>query len=198
MKKILSVALAVMLLCAVLAACGGAEQTPAVQAPPVTAPPAPAPTQPAITPTEAPTPEPITEPATMPEPEPVLTFGSNFEFDDFAIQIGYLDNVLWGTVNNRFSDLDGETVFKVPVTMTNNGTESGRLNTFRYNFFGSNGTRLDTVSSFFRDYCISRTDMRPGASAEGYFIFLFDGDGDYFIEFSRSRETLEVHIPMSQ
>lgn len=126
-----------------------------------------------------------------------LTFGSTFTHRDFEITIGSEDDIIWRTVQSGWSDLYGEYVVGIPVHVTNLSGETGRVNTFSYSFFGSAGTRLDSVDTLFRDYDIwAQGDMRDGASQEGFFMILYDGDGDYFIEFSMP--DLEVVLPITR
>ena len=139
-------------------------------------------------PTEAPTAvAPATEEGTEEEPseeEPAtdtLTLGSTFEFDDLEITIH--DQFGWTTLENQFSDLDGSDVFYLPITVTNLHDETHGLNMFTYRFFGSNGLQLDNVSAFFDNDIAWAGDMRSGATLESYIYFLYDGDGEYVVEF---------------
>jgi len=129
-----------------------------------------------------------------------LTFGSTFVFDGFEIEIGEVDDIIWLVVDNRLVDVHEHDVVGIPVTVTNHSGETGRLNSFYYVFFGANGTQLSSVSAFFREYDIhGQGDMRDGASQSGYFLMLYDGDGYYFIEFSRFWEdVIEVKLPITK
>lgn len=133
--------------------------------------------------------------------EGLVSFGSAFMFRDFEIQIGSSDEVIWLTVENSFSDYFGHDVVGIPVKVTNYSGESGRLNSFSYKFFGPDGTEVREASSFsFQDYDIwSQGDMRHEASQEGYFMLMYDGDGDYIIEFSGARSGYEeVILPIKK
>jgi len=131
------------------------------------------------------------------EEEPdYLTLGSTFEFDDLEITIG--TDIEWVTVENQFSDHDGADVIQLPITITNLSDDTHGLNMFFFTFFGSNGTRLDGVSSFFDNSVDFAGDMRSGATQESYMYILFDGDGEYVIEFNDWSETIEVIFNITQ
>jgi len=67
---------------------------------------------------------------------------------------------------------------------------------FSYSQYGSLGTKLDSIGSFFDGEVSFAGDMRSGATQETFMAFLYDGDGDYFVEFSKMfGDTLEVRIP---
>ena len=134
-------------------------------------------------------------------PQGDITFGSTFvlerRFSDdlFEVEIGSPDGVIWDEVDNRFSDLNGYRVFGVPVTITNVGDSTARFPSMT--IFGPDGNTLERVHNFFSDVDVQRTgDMRSGASQDAYIMILFDGPGDYFIEFTGT--DLEIHIPLSE
>lgn len=125
-----------------------------------------------------------------------ITFGSTIDFDKLEITIG--DSFDTTTVDNQFSDYYGETVIALPVTVTNHKGESGSLNMFYVKFFGANGTELKSVNAYFMDDDILWAgDARDGATQEGYFHFLYDGDGEYVIEFNNHSKKVEVKLPIA-
>ena len=69
---------------------------------------------------------------------------------------------------------------------------------FYYKFFGSKGNELDSVGSYFSDEgdIDSAKEMRPGSSQNTHMHILYDGDGDYYINFDNFHEKLEVKIPI--
>jgi len=135
--------------------------------------------------------DPITTetPATPTEPnvEGGYGLGDTFQFDGSSglIELTFGENITFTTVENQFSDLDGESVIIIPVTLTNIGDETGSLNMFDITVFGANGVSLDSVDAFFMDDDIRwGNDLRPGSSVESYLHILYDGDGEYVIEFA--------------
>lgn len=108
-------------------------------------------------------------------------FNETFEFDNLEITIG--SDYTTTTVSNQFSEHNGSTVVKVPITVKNLSSETHSLNMFYYSIFGSKGTELDSVSSYFDDSVDFAGELRNGASYTKYLYFLYDGNGTYAIEF---------------
>lgn len=129
-----------------------------------------------------------------------LSYGSTFVFDDLEITIGNAEDVTLAKVDNQFSDNNGADVIVLPVTIKNLKDESHSLNMFYYNFYGSAGTEIDSVSSYFHDSDIEFAGhIRSGASLTSAFHILYDGDGDYYIEFSDLfSEKIEIKLPIAK
>ena len=138
-------------------------------------------------------PENTTEP--KPDQKKDKTFGDLIEFDDLDIVFG--NDIAWTAVSNQFSDKNGEEVFLVPITVKNTKDETHGLNMFYYTQFGSQGTKLDSIGHFFDNEIGSAGDMRSGAVQESVMAFLYDGDGDYYVEFSTMfGKAIEVRLPI--
>lgn len=158
------------------------------------------------------TPAPIPEPTPESSPEPKLeetpesapeftpelselTYGDTFEFDGLEITFG--TDIKSATLVNQFSDLDGSDVIVVPMTIKNTSNETHGLNMFYYSIYGSSGTSAKDVSAYFDNDVAYAGDMRSGASLETYMHILYDGDGDYYVEFSQFfGDTIEVKLPI--
>ena len=125
-----------------------------------------------------------------------LTLGSTFEFDDLEITIG--TDITWLEVDNEFSDNHGETVFRLPITVTNLSDETNGFNMFFMTRFGSNGTQLDSISAFFDNDIDWAGEMRSGATMEAYMHILYDGDGEYALEFNDWSDRIEVVFQVQQ
>ena len=136
------------------------------------------------------------EVGTTPSENSQYTFGSTFNFDGLQITIG--TEFGWATVDNRFSDLNGSKVIKVPVTIKNTSQKTHGLNMFYFDMYGSAGTSLQSVSAYFDDSVDFAGDIRPGGSQNAYFYMIYDGDGDYFIEFDNLDSKIEVRLPISR
>lgn len=127
----------------------------------------------------------------------VPSFGDVIKFDDLEMVFG--NKITWSTVSNQFSDKNGMAVFLVPVSIKNTKSETHGLNMFYYTQYGSQGTKLESVGSFFDNEIGSTGDMRSGASQEVAMAFLYDGDGDYYIEFKKPfGETIEIRLPVNK
>jgi hypothetical protein len=138
-------------------------------------------------------PEPIEE---APEEEPVLTFGSTFEFDGLEITIG--ESGTWSTLDNQFNEHNGKDVLLLPVTIKNTKSDSHGLNMFQHKTFGSTGTELDNLFAYFENNIDSIGELRSGAEATGDLCILYDGDGDYYLEFDSLWDKIEVKLPISK
>ena len=125
------------------------------------------------------------------------SFGNPITFDDLEISFG--DTVTWTAVENQFSDKNGMPVFLVPITVKNVKGETHGLNMFYYAQYGSKGTTLDGVGSYFDKEISYAGKIRPGATLESFMAFLYDGDGDYYVEFSKLfGEKTEVKLPIKR
>lgn len=119
----------------------------------------------------------------IPEVQTVFALGETFEFDDLEITIG--NNISWGTIDSRWSDLDGETYFYLPVTITNIGDSSNSLGSWAFDIFGPRGIALESITWDVEGDDITREpDIRPGVTVSGNLHILFDGDGEYLLEFN--------------
>ncbi len=119
-----------------------------------------------------------------------------FIFDDLEITIS--DDYSFDTIDNMFSEYDNQVVIKVPVTVKNLKDETHSLNMFYYSFFGSQGTELNTVASYFDDSIDFAGDLRKDASYTKYFYILYDGDGTYTIEFDDWTDKISIDIEVTR
>lgn len=119
-----------------------------------------------------------------------LTLGDTFIFDDLEITLG--TDITFTKVNNRFSDYNGKDVVKLPITVKNLTDETHGLNMFYYEFYGSQGTEVENVASYFKESIDYAGDLRSGASYTKYMYFIYDGNGEYAIEFDNYSEKINV------
>jgi uncharacterized membrane protein YvbJ len=110
-----------------------------------------------------------------------IALDEKFTFDDLEISLG--TDFSFTTINNQYSDYNGKEIIKMPITVKNLKDETHGLNMFYYSVYGSNGTKLDTPSSYFDDSVDFAGDLRTGASYTKYLYFLYDGNGTYTVEF---------------
>lgn len=183
MKKLFRLAVAILLSVS-LVACGGNEKKQPSNADnqqqPVAANPTPEPTS-------------IPTPTSKPEKKE-LTYGDTFTFDGFELTI--YDTIEWTSIVNKYSDYNGKEVVLIPVHIKNLSGETGTINMFYINLFGSAGTELDSVSTYFDNILGYSGDLRDGAEADVYLAVLYDGDGDYYVEFDSFGEKVEVKLPI--
>jgi len=114
------------------------------------------------------------------------TFGSTFQFDGSSgqIEVTFGTETFWGRIDNSWSQHYGSTIFAIPVIIRNISSETGGLNLFDIALFAPDGLNIDPIGTLF-DYDIKwESNMRAGASQTGLLYFLYDGDGEYAVEFS--------------
>lgn len=128
--------------------------------------------------------------------EPEIVVNKPFVFDDLEITIS--SDISFDKVDNRYSDHNGQDVVKVPITVKNLKNETHNLNMFYYDVYGSLGTEIETVGSYFDEDINTAGGLRNGASYTKYMYFLYDGDGDYYIEFDDWSEKLELKLTVNK
>ena len=126
----------------------------------------------------------------------VYGLNDTFTFDDLEITIG--DNIEFTKVNNQFSDYDGKTVVKLPITVKNIKDETHRLNMFYYSIFGTEGIELNSLSAYFDDAVDYAGDLKKDGSYTKYLYFLYDGDGKYSIEFDNYSSKVIVEFDVKK
>jgi len=125
-------------------------------------------------------------PDDLPEIQTEFALGETFVFDNLEITI--INDAEWGIIDSRWSDLHERDVFIFPVTVTNVGDSANSLG-WNVKLYGSNGIELENISFYTEDDNVLRSgDIRPGATLQGRIYILYDGDGEYVIEFSDYRE----------
>ena len=123
--------------------------------------------------------------------ETSMTFGLGDTFVAGGLEFNFGTDIVGGVVDSTWHTNYGELYFKVPVTMTNVSDES--IDWFTVNKYGPDGTALDWFVLLDTDDDIERMGgLRPGASHEGYMYFLFEGDGEYVVEFWARPLTIEL------
>ena len=102
------------------------------------------------------------------------------------------------TVKNRYSEHNGKSVIKLGVNVKNVSSEKNHLNMFYYDLFGSQGTELDGISSYFDNTIDYAGDLKPDASYKASFYILYDGDGKYSIDFDDYSQELSVEFNVTR
>ena len=126
------------------------------------------------------------------ESDAALTLGSTFEFNDLEITVG--DSIKFVKIKNQFSDHKKDKIIKVPLHITNLKDEAHGLNMFYVKCFGSKGTEVDEVGTYFKDGLFDSGDIRPGKSQDLSIYMVYDGDGEYYVSFDAWSDTKEVKI----
>jgi Copper amine oxidase N-terminal domain./Telomeric repeat-binding factor 2. len=124
-----------------------------------------------------------------------ITLGDTFVFDGLEITIH--NNVQFMTYSNEYSDKNGTEVVAVSMSIKNISDETHGLNMFYYSFYGSKGTKTDDMSFYYDDSVTNAGKVRPGATQDTKMYMVYDGNGDYYIEFSEwVGEKVEVRLPI--
>lgn len=121
-----------------------------------------------------------------------------FKFDDLEITIG--NEVNFVTLDNEFSEHNGKDVVKIPITVKNLKDESHQLNMFYIKTFGSSGTELADISSYFSDEdgIEFAGELMPNASYTKYLYFLYDGNGTYVIKLDNYSQKIEIKLDITK
>lgn len=123
-------------------------------------------------------------------------FNETFEFDGLEITIG--SEYKFTTVNNRYSEYNNQVTIKLPITVKNISQETTGLNMFYYDVYGSQGTEVKSLNSYFDENIDDAGDLRSGASYTKYIYFLYDGNGKYDIEFDNWSEHKVVEFNITK
>ena len=133
---------------------------------------------------------------TEPSKNKIHKLGETFTFD--GLEFTFDSNYSFVTLKNRYSEHNGASVIKLGVKVKNVSDEKNKLNMFYYDLFGSQGTELDGVSTYFDDNIDFAGDLKPTASYYKYFYILYDGDGHYSIDFDNWSETTTVEFDIKK
>ena len=115
-------------------------------------------------------------------------------FDNLELAFGPYS---FTTVDNMFSEYDGDEVVKIPVTITNVSDDPHSLNSFYCTLFGSSGSESGNVGYLFSDDVSQAGELLPGKSYTKYFHIVYDGDGTYTIYLDNwfyDEETIEIFV----
>lgn len=129
-------------------------------------------------------------------PQGAYTYGDEISYKDFTVV--FSSNYYFTTIDNRFSEYHGQEVVVFPVTITNNSGKTDQINPFDVSIFNSAGQKNPSIYAYFNKDLISVGDIRNGATCEAEFYSLYDGDGDYYIEFDGglNRPNIEICLPV--
>lgn len=118
----------------------------------------------------------------------------SFVFDGLNIVLS--SEYTFSTIDNRYSDYYESPVIIIPATITNISNETSYLYRGDVKAFGSKGTSLDNIHIYFDDGDNAFNDLRSGATQQCNFYLLYDGDGDYYLEFRDYDFTIEIKYPV--
>ena len=122
--------------------------------------------------------------------------GDKLVFD--GLELTFDSNYSFTTIENRYSDYNERSVIKLGVTVKNISSQKNSLNMFYYDLFGSQGTELSSITAYFDDTIDYAGDLKPEASYKSYFYILYDGDGNYSIDFDNSSQEISLEFNVTK
>ena len=121
----------------------------------------------------------------------IYSLGDTFEFDNLMLTIN--PSYTFDIIKNDLSDINGYTVIKLPITIKNISKDNSNcLNMFFYSVLGSKGIKVDSASAYFNDSADFANELQPNEEYNKYLYFVYDGDGNYKIEFDNLSEKIQV------
>lgn len=126
----------------------------------------------------------------------VYGLGDTITFD--GLELTFDTTYSFSTVDNIYSEYNGRSAIRLGVTVKNVSAEINSLNMFYYSLFGSQGIELKSVSAYFDDDIDYAGDLKPGASYKTYFYILYDGDGNYSIDFDNYSQEISVEFTVTK
>ena len=127
------------------------------------------------------------------------TYGldETFKFDD--LDLTFKSDFVYGTIDNEFSEHDGERTFGIPVLMKNYKDEPHSLNMFFYDCYGPNGSKVSNVSAFFPQGTSMDWggNILSGATAIRYLYFRYTSEGEYCVILDNYSKTINVKFQVS-
>lgn len=130
---------------------------------------------------------------------PDITFNDTFMFND--LEITFKPDIVFFTIRQITSTLDGATIIIVPITVKNTRAEGYMLSSTFYTIYNPNkkvSPHQGVISTFFYDDNIGYKWIAPGETTNSFMHILYEGDGDYCIEFDLFGEMTEVILPIEK
>lgn len=124
-------------------------------------------------------------------------FGDTFTFD--GLKITFINEPEWTNINNVYSSLNKAEVFKIPMILENVSEEKHNLNIYTYEQKSPKGEELDKfLSAYFKDDFSYLGKIQPGIRVNTYMYFLYDGDGEYILEFDKYPSNAKVSLNITK
>ncbi len=122
----------------------------------------------------------------------VYAFNETFSFDNYEISIN--DDYSFEVIDNEYSDYNGKTVVKLPITIKNNYIEARIFDIYSYDIYSFQDRIVDNASSYFEESIDHGSILEPNETYLRYFYFIYEGDGEYIVKFEKGNEHILVEI----
>ena len=116
------------------------------------------------------------------------------KFNDLELTFGEYS---FTEVDNRYSEHDGATVVRIPVTIKNVSRDPQALYSFYYKLFGTSGVESADIGYYFSDDVSLGGELLQDTSYTKYFHIVYDGDGVYTIvldNFLYDKDTIKIEV----
>ena len=120
---------------------------------------------------------------------------NTIEFDDLEI-VFHPDDIGYTRVRSAFSDHDGAYAFYIPLTVTNIGTSGNSLHEWSITLYSPEGRAIDLLWSWYFEETniFAQGNILQNVTKEGHLYVLYNGDGEYVIEFDNFMEAADWSI----
>ncbi len=126
--------------------------------------------------------------------------GEKFMYGNFEIVVG--KDYTFDTVNNEFSNDNGKTVIKVPITVKNTGTMENCFAAFDYTLFDPNGEKISDLGLNFKDSVVragsEESCLTQNKSFSTNIYVEYTENGSYKIKFKSFSNSAQVSINVSK
>lgn len=119
-----------------------------------------------------------------------------FRFNFFEI---ICPNIEFTKINNKYSEYYNMDVVRIPLTIKNISKESQHLNPYSCTIFGPKGVETEKVDTYFDDSCSwNSKDLTYNSSYIRAFYIIYEGDGEYTLEFKNHARTIKLIIGVNK
>ena len=132
--------------------------------------------------------------------QPPISFGLEEDFTFDNLEMNFQTPIEWLTVENDFADEhDGETAFRIPISITNLSDVVHQLHFGYVMQHGPDNNILIPFNFLFEGDILDAGPIEPGETLESHMHFQFAGDGEYFVVFNNGiDQNIEVRFSVEQ
>ncbi len=116
---------------------------------------------------------------------------NTFNFNDFQITVGNQYTLVRLDNNPQYQ---GQDIIKLPITLTNNSSNTNTLLASNYTFVSPTGESLDSLGTYFDDSVESSAALASNETITKYFYILYKDKGDYKINFNNGSQQVNFAL----